>query len=59
MSSSTYIHTIPKDEEDNYVGMIHDVERSTHVFSDGCGYISEWLMQKVAERFKVYKASAI
>lgn len=59
MSSSTYIYEIPKKEEDQFVEMIHDVERSTHVFSDGCGYISEWLMEKVAERFKVFKASAI
>jgi hypothetical protein len=55
MSSSTFITTLSKDQ----YKVINDVAFNGYEFSDGCGYISSGILQKVCDKFEVYKASAI
>jgi hypothetical protein len=55
MSSSTPICTV-SDEE--FI-VIKDISESGFEFSDGCGYASQEIMEKVAQKFDLHQTSAI
>lgn len=55
MSSSTFIQIVDKQD----VWLIKDVEAYNFTFTDGSGYISPLILQKVADKFKFTKVSAI
>ena len=55
MSTTTHI----QDFGDGEFVEIQDVEANGHVFSDGSGYISPEIMQKIAARFQFAHVSAI
>jgi hypothetical protein len=47
MSSTTHITRV----EDKDYTVINDVIKADYIFTDGCGYISQYLMEIVEENF--------